>query len=46
MLSSRRKIALNKSTLFEIKPKSIYTSCDEGFVEKHNFSVPKDSASI
>ena len=33
MLSSskRKKKALNKSTWFEINPKSVYTSRDEGF---------------
>ena len=30
MLSSSRKQALNKSTRFEINPKSVYTSQDEG----------------
>ena len=34
MLSSSRKKALNKSTQFEINPKSVYTSRDEGFDEK------------
>ena len=29
MLSSSRKKALNKNTLFEINPKSVYTSRDE-----------------
>ena len=33
MLSSSRKKALNKSTRFEINPKSVYTSRDEGFHE-------------
>ena len=33
MFSSSRKKALNKSTLFEINPKSIYTNRDEGFDE-------------
>ena len=42
MLSSSRKKALNKGTLFEINPKSAYTTCDEGFVEKYDFSGPKD----
>ena len=42
MLPISRKKALNKSTLFEINPKSVSTSCDQGFVEKYNFSGPKD----
>ena len=33
MLSGSRKKALNKNTLFEINPKSVYTSRDEGFDE-------------
>ena len=33
MFSSSRKKALNKSPRFEINPKSVYTSCDEGFDE-------------
>ena len=33
MLSRSRKKALNKSTRFKIKPKSVYTSHDEGFNE-------------
>ena len=42
MLSSSRKKALNKSTLFKINPKSAYTTCDERFLEKYDFSGPKD----
>ena len=38
MLSSSRKKALNKSTQFEIKPKSVYTSRDEGF-DKNSIST-------
>ena len=34
ILSNSRKKALNKSTRFEINPKSVYTSCDERFDEK------------
>ena len=33
MLISRRKKARNKSTRFEINPKSVYISRDEGFDE-------------
>ena len=33
MLSSSRIKALNKSTRFEINPKFVYTSRDEGFDE-------------
>ena len=33
MLSSNRKKALNKSTRFEINPKFVYTSRNEGFDE-------------
>ena len=29
----QKKKALNKSTRFEINPKSVYTSCDEAFDE-------------
>ena len=34
MLFSSTKKALNKSKRFEINPKSVYTSHDEGFNEK------------
>ena len=33
MLSSSKKTALNKKTGFEINPKFVYTSRDEGFDE-------------
>ena len=41
MLSSSRKKALNKSTRFEINPKSVYTSRDEGFDENSVFTSRK-----
>ena len=41
MLSSSRKKALNKSTRFEINPKSVYTSRDEGFKKNSVFTRPK-----
>ena len=34
MLSNSRKKSSDKSTRFEINPKSVYTSHDEGFDEK------------
>ena len=39
MLSrSRKKHTQNKRKLFENNPKSVYTSCDEGFYEKSVFT--------
>ena len=38
MLSSNRKNTLNKSTRFESNPKSVCTSCDEGFDENSVFT--------
>ena len=35
MISISRKKALNKSTLFEINPKSVYTSREEVFDENY-----------
>ena len=40
-LSSSRKKAQNKSTMFEINSKSVYTSCDEGFYENSVFTSRK-----
>ena len=37
MLSSSREKALNRSTRFEINPKFVYTSRDEGFDENFVF---------
>ena len=40
MLSNSREKALNKSTRFEIDPKSVYTSRDEGF-DKNSVSTSR-----
>ena len=45
MLSSIRKKDLNKITRFEINPKSVYTSRDEGF-DENSVSLAGISAKI